>query len=191
MRFTRTALLAFISLWFCIPGNGQTFAAPQHWVGTWAASQQIPEPRNSLPIADMQDMTMREIFHLSVAGTTLRIRLSNAFGTEPLHFASVHIGRAVSPASAAIVPGSDAALTFSGAPDVTVPAGAEYLSDPIAYPYRLSQILLSLFILAMRPHVKRAIQARARPPITCTATTLRMPICRPRNRLITGMKSRE
>jgi len=151
MRFTCTALLAFIFLCFCIPGNGQTSAAPQHWVGTWAASQQIPEPRNSLPAADMQDMTMREVFHLSIAGTTLRVRLSNAFGTEPLHFASVHIGRAVSPASAAIVPGSDAVLTFSGAPDVTVPAGAEYLSDPIAYPISAFSNLAVTFYLDQAP----------------------------------------
>ncbi|MGH9606609.1 MAG: SGNH/GDSL hydrolase family protein [Terracidiphilus sp.] len=143
------AVLALALFPICIRANAQKRAAPEVWVGTWAASQQIPEPRNSLPAEAMRDATMREIFHVSMAGTTLRVRLSNAFGTAPLHFSSVHIARAVSPATAAIVPGSDAALTFSGAPDVTVPAGAEYLSDPVAYPVAaLSNLELSFYLQA-------------------------------------------
>ncbi len=39
-----------------------------------------------------------------------------------------------SDASAAIDAGSDKALTFHGAPDVTIPAGAEYLSDAVTFP---------------------------------------------------------
>jgi lysophospholipase L1-like esterase len=145
----RTASLTIASLLLCVSGSGQKTVVPDQWVGTWAASQQIPEPQNSLPTEAMQDMTMREIFHVSIGGTTLRIRLSNAFGTEPLGFSSVHIARAVSPASSAIVPGSDAALTFSGADDVTVPAGAEYLSDPIAYPVAaLSNLAVSFYFEA-------------------------------------------
>jgi lysophospholipase L1-like esterase len=36
-------------------------------------------------------------------------------------------------ASGAIQPGTDKALTFSGRADVTIPAGAEYLSDPLVF----------------------------------------------------------
>jgi lysophospholipase L1-like esterase len=103
------------------------------WVATWAASQQIPEPQNALPLEDMRDMTMRQIVHLSVGGSTLRVHVSNAFGTEPLQFTSVHIARPISASSAQIDPGSDRGLTFAGSFDVTVPAGAEYISDPINY----------------------------------------------------------
>jgi len=81
----------------------------------------------------MRDMTMREIAHVSTGGTSLRVHVSNAFGTEPLHFTSVHIAGPVSAASSQIEPGSDRALTFAGSADVTVPAGAEYISDPIDY----------------------------------------------------------
>ncbi len=104
------------------------------WVGTWAASQQVPEPANALPPSEMTDVTMREIFHVSMGGTMLRVRLSNAFGREPLHFTSAHIAKAASEVSEAIDPATDRTLTFSGSRDVTVPAGAEYLSDPVAYP---------------------------------------------------------
>jgi len=147
MRFARVVSLATGFLLLCTAQYGQKAAPPQIWVGSWAASQQIPEPQNSLPAEALQDATVREIVHLSVGGTTLRVRLSNAFGTAPLHFASVHIARAVSPASSAIVPGSDAALAFSHQSDVTVPAGAEYLSDAIAYPTAaLSDLAVSFYL---------------------------------------------
>ncbi len=133
-RKGRISLLISALLLFHVCAGGQRPAASQVWIGTWAAAQQIPEPRNSILPEQLTDVTVRQIFHLSVGGATLRVRLSNAFGTDPLRFTSVHIARPLSGASAEIVPGSDAALTFGGAPDVTVPAGAEYLSDPIAYP---------------------------------------------------------
>ncbi len=101
-----------------------------HWVGTWASAQQIPEDRNALAPADLLDATMREIVHTSGGGTAFRVRLSNAFGTQPLTL-SAHVARAASPASAQIDPATDRALTFNGATEVTIPAGAEYWSDPI------------------------------------------------------------
>ncbi|HKU28360.1 MAG TPA: hypothetical protein VJQ54_23025, partial [Candidatus Sulfotelmatobacter sp.] len=56
------------------------------WVVTWGASQQIPEAQNALPADDLRDATVRQIFHLSAGGSELRVHLSNAFGTEALHF---------------------------------------------------------------------------------------------------------
>jgi lysophospholipase L1-like esterase len=102
-------------------------------VGSWAASQQIPEPANALPADALHDTTIRQVVHLSIAGKTLRVHLSNAFGATPLHLTSVHIARPINPATSEIKPGSDQALHFHGADDVDIPPGAEYLSDPIAY----------------------------------------------------------
>lgn len=114
-----------------------TAGGPAHWVGTWASSQQVPEPQNTIPMDDLRDATVRQIFHVSIGGSRLRVRLSNAFGREPLEFTSVHIARPVSAVvgdtRAAIDPASDRVLTFGGRPEVIVPAGAEYWSDPIAY----------------------------------------------------------
>jgi lysophospholipase L1-like esterase len=93
----------------------------------------MPEPQNSLAPDDLRDATSRQIVHLSVGGAAIRIHLSNAFGTQPLHLAAVHVARPVSAASAKIDPASDRAVTFSGARDVVIPAGAEYLSDPVAF----------------------------------------------------------
>lgn len=108
-------------------------ARDTRWVGSWASSQQIPEPRNAHDPADLRDATLRQTVRMTVGGTRIRVRLSNAFGTEPLRIDKVHIALASSAGSSRIDPASDRALTFAGAADVTIPAGASYLSDPIAF----------------------------------------------------------
>lgn len=106
----------------------------KHWVGSWAASQQLVEPANSLSPANIRDATIRQIVHLSLGGREIRLWLSNRFGTTDLHLTSVHVARAVAPDSGKITPGSDAALTFSASQAVTIPPGADYVSDPISFP---------------------------------------------------------
>jgi lysophospholipase L1-like esterase len=123
--------------------------AQQTWVGTWAASQQIPEPQNALPSTDLDDATIRETVHVSRAGSMLRVHLSNAFGTQPLHLTSVHIARPTASGASTIDPASDHALLFNGTPDVIIPPGAEYISDPIAYPLAaLSDLTVSMHVEA-------------------------------------------
>ncbi len=85
-------LAAWILLPVCCFAQAQS-AKPLNWVASWATAQQIPEPQNALAVDDLRDGTLRQIVHLSVGGPTLRVHLSNAFGTEPLHLASVHIAR--------------------------------------------------------------------------------------------------
>ena len=106
-------------------------ARTQAWVASWGASQQVPEPQNALPADDMRDATVRQIFHLSVGGSALRVHLSNVFGTEALHFTSVHIARPLLPSASAINIATDRSLTFAGSAEVTVPPGAEFISDPV------------------------------------------------------------
>jgi lysophospholipase L1-like esterase len=123
----------------------------QAWVASWGASQQVPEPQNALSPDDLRDATVRQIFHLSVGGTALRVHLSNAFGTAALHVTAAHIARPVSPAAAEIVAGSDRALTFAGNSEVTIPPGGEYVSDAVEMPVAaLSNVAVS-FHLAEPP----------------------------------------
>lgn len=100
------------------------------WVGSWATSQQIPEPRNALPDPALADATLRQVVRLSTGGQRIRVLLSNAFGTEPLRVDAAHVARAGN--GAALLSGTDRALTFDGARDVLIPAGASYWSDPVA-----------------------------------------------------------
>lgn len=107
-------------------------AAPDHWVASWGAAQQVPEENNLLSPADMQDATLRQVVHLSIGGSKVRVRFSNAFGTQALVIDAAHVARSADKASARVVPGTDRVLTFDGHPAVSIPPGADYLSDPVA-----------------------------------------------------------
>jgi lysophospholipase L1-like esterase len=133
------------------PLSAQPGGATEVWIASWGASQQIPEPQNALQPDDLRDATVRQIFHLSAGGPSVRVHLSNAFGTEALHITSVHVARPLSSASSSIDATSDSALTFAGNPDVTIPAGADFVSDPIAFPLSALSDLAVTFHLDTPP----------------------------------------
>lgn len=123
--------------------SAAALAQPTHWVASWSSAQQIAEPENMLPAALMKDATVRQIVRLSIGGTAFRLRLSNVFGTGPLHLKAVHVATPVS--AGAINPASDRALTFAGQGDVIIPPGASYLSDPVLLPLApLSDLAISI-----------------------------------------------
>jgi lysophospholipase L1-like esterase len=138
------ALAAILS--GCVSVGAEALPAA-NWVGSWASSQQIPEARNALDPAELTDATLRQIVHLTIGGKQLRVRLSNAFGTEPLHIASVHIALPLSASTGSVDVSTDKALTFSGSPEVTIPAGADYISDPVGFPAAaFSNLAISLYL---------------------------------------------
>ncbi|MEU0969166.1 SGNH/GDSL hydrolase family protein [Streptomyces sp. NPDC005917] len=97
-------------------------ASARHDVVTWAASADRMGEGTA-------DRGYRLVVHTSAAGSGLRVRLSNAFGDRPLTLDSVYAG--LQSQGAALKPGSNKRLTFSGARTVTVPAGATVWSDPL------------------------------------------------------------
>jgi lysophospholipase L1-like esterase len=131
--------------------HGPSMPRGAHWIATWESSQQIPEPRNALASGDLRDSTLRQIVHPSLRAKTLRVHLSNAFGTAPLEFTSVHVAVPVSAASPKIEPATDRALRFSGRPAVRIPAGAEYISDPVSFAAAPDSSLAITFHLAEPP----------------------------------------
>ncbi|WP_420236115.1 SGNH/GDSL hydrolase family protein [Telmatobacter bradus] len=125
------------------------FSGPR-WIASHGSAQQVPEPQNALPADAEHDITLREIFHLSAGGSEFRVRFSNAFGITPLKIAGAHVAPAVSTASAEIVAGKDRALTFAGATEVTIPTGAEYISDAVDLPVAdLSNLAVSLHLMQL------------------------------------------
>jgi lysophospholipase L1-like esterase len=130
LSVSATAFMIFAAAYAIEAQAAQT---AEKWVASWAASQQFPEPQNSLPADDLRDATLRQIVHLSIGGKFLRVHLSNAFGSSALHVTSVHIARPISPSASRIDPATDRTLHFSGNDDVLIPPGAEYLSDPVEF----------------------------------------------------------
>ncbi|QWB27892.1 MULTISPECIES: SGNH/GDSL hydrolase family protein [Streptomyces] len=87
----------------------------------------------------------RMVVHTSVGGSGLRVRLSNAFGDQPVTFGNVHAG--LQRQGAALVPGSNRRLTFDGARSVTVPPGGIVHSDPLpGHVPAASSLAVSLYV---------------------------------------------
>nr|AGU10353.1 GDSL-like Lipase/Acylhydrolase family [uncultured organism] len=104
------------------------------WQASWGSSQMDPGGNNALPAGTLADATLRQVVRVSTGGDTVRVRLSNAFGHQPLHIGGAAIGTVVANTGPALVPQSSRALTFAGRPDVLIPAGADWWSDPVTMP---------------------------------------------------------
>ncbi|MDT0541743.1 SGNH/GDSL hydrolase family protein [Streptomyces sp. NPDC021354] len=115
--------------------------AGTHWVGTWTAMPQLTEPGNMPPAPYTQDgtvladSTLRQTVHVSVGGSHLRLRFSNAFGGAPLPITRVSVAMPVDGRAgvSAIRPGTSRPVTFHGRASTTVPTGAHVVSDPLDF----------------------------------------------------------
>lgn len=116
----------------------QSIAKDAHWVAAWAAAMDSPGP--ALPA-----QTLRQIVRPSIAGSSVRIRLSNLFGTAPLTLGAVHLARRAD--GSAIQPASDHVVTFGGKPVVTLAKGDAVLSDPVALPVAaFEELAISVYL---------------------------------------------
>jgi len=122
------------------------------WTGSWAAAPLAlhitapPAAPATSPIApNASGTTYRDIVHLSLGGSALRLRISNEFSETPLTLGGVHV--ALSSGNGAIQPATDHAVTFGGADTVTIPAGALAVSDAVALPVApLANLAVSIFV---------------------------------------------
>jgi lysophospholipase L1-like esterase len=152
MKWFIAACCGFLVSLPCAAQKRVAVEATTKWVGSWATSQQAPEPQNNQVGTDpalLTDVTIRQIVHLTIGGTSLRLHVSNAFGSKPLTIDSVQIAKPVSTASSAIDPASNMAVTFDGQGSVTIPTGAEFISDPVQLATApLSDVAISFHLAA-------------------------------------------
>jgi GDSL-like Lipase/Acylhydrolase family len=124
------------------------------WIATWAASPQpiwtadffapVKVPRN------LWNQSLREVATISLGGKQIRFVISNLYGSTPLPLSAAHV--ALASADGAIQAGSDHAVTFDGEPGVVIPPGAEWVSDPVAFPVDpLSKLAVSLYFAGVVP----------------------------------------
>jgi lysophospholipase L1-like esterase len=76
-----------------------------------------------------KDQTLRQIGHVSIGGSRVRVVLANSLGTLPLRIGAAQV--ALRDKGASIVDGSSRALTFGGIAQPVIPAGALLASDPV------------------------------------------------------------
>jgi lysophospholipase L1-like esterase len=114
------------------------------WVGTWATA--VVRPESGAALAGFTDTTIRQRLHVSVGGAQARLRLSNVYGTQPLVVGAATLALpGANPGD--VDPATLRPVTFSGDASVTVPAGAELVSDPVGL--RIaddSDVLVSLHV---------------------------------------------
>jgi lysophospholipase L1-like esterase len=123
-------------------------ALPAGWVSSWSmAAQQVP-PAEFAPsfnrAPDTAGRTVRQIVVPSFSGASLRIRLTNRFGTAPLDLRSINV--AVSERGSQVVAGTGKPVTFAGRPNVVIPPGEERWSDPVAQAVVAGQPLSVSFV---------------------------------------------
>jgi lysophospholipase L1-like esterase len=149
-RLFRAVTLLMICAYLPGLAAAQRKGAGEHWVGTWAASPQMPPAagdRQDAADAGFSNQTVRMIVRVSIGGEELRVRFSNAFGSAAVTLGDAHV--ALTGSGAAILPGTDRALTFSGHPSFTIPPGAMALSDPVRLDVpALSSVTVSVFLPA-------------------------------------------
>lgn len=116
------------------------------WVASWITAPQgtfagvnaprlvnlaFPFTAGTTPQANNQ--TLRMIVKPDLWGDTMRVRLSNYYGTGPVTFTHVAIG--LHSYSGATVAGTNRSLTFNGQRSVTLAAGQRVVSDAVKLPW--------------------------------------------------------
>jgi lysophospholipase L1-like esterase len=105
---------------------------------------------------DLNNVTVRQLVRVSLAGSQIRLRFSNEASPDVLPLGAVHV--ALAGPDGSIVPGSDHVVTFDGRPSVTVPASSPLLSDPVAMPVRaLDRLLISIHVAGPVPRGGHAL----------------------------------
>jgi lysophospholipase L1-like esterase len=113
--------------------------------------------QNNLPPAPLAYSTLRQFVHTTIGGQHLRARFSNAYGKDTVVMTSVHVALAAGTGSAAngvINTATDTALTFRGAPSVTIPPGEVVLSDPFDFNLPpLTNLAISIYYGYVSPNI--------------------------------------
>lgn len=120
----------------CVPG------------GPWTATEAFT-PDHEQPVGPWSNQTLREVAHVTLGGSQLRVGLSNEFGLSPVTFAHVSVAQQLNGATSVGMP---TVVTFGGATSVTLAAGAEASSDAVAFPTTPGErLLVSVYIPSSAP----------------------------------------
>jgi lysophospholipase L1-like esterase len=131
------------SFTFGLNSPAQALEPGKIWVASWTASPQGPYPAGwavaqpdlsfALPRGETEgatDQTFRLIVKPDLWSKTIRLRLSNTFGSRPVTLGGVTIG--LQSTGGNLLAGKAQQVSFSGKPEVVIPVGGELYSDEVA-----------------------------------------------------------
>ena len=95
------------------------------WIGTWATAPVRADEGQSF-----QGETLRQVVHVSIGGSQVRVRFTNRFGDAPVVIGGAAVG--IEGSGAAPLNGTEHHITFMGTRSITIPPHADVYSDPIA-----------------------------------------------------------
>ena len=124
-------ILSLILMAFAIQAHAQ-------WIGTWAAAAEFTGP-GDMPASSLSNRSLREVIHVSIGGSELRLKISNEFSKEPVDIRSMYIADALE--GWEIQTKTARYVTFNGKRNVTVEPGKALYSDVIKYPLKPLQRL--------------------------------------------------
>lgn len=116
-------ILSLILMAFAIQAHAQ-------WIGTWAAAAEFTGP-GDMPASSLSNRSLREVIHVSIGGSELRLKISNEFSKEPVDIRSMYIADALE--GWEIQTKTARYVTFNGKRNVTVEPGKALYSDVIKY----------------------------------------------------------
>lgn len=111
------------------------------WIGAWGASPEpvrVGGPPGPFgPTPSYQDVTLVQTVRVSAAGSQVRVRFTNEYGTKALRIGGAHV----------MAGGVERTLSFGGKPGALIPAGAPMLSDAVDLPLAAgSDLKISLYL---------------------------------------------
>ena len=140
-RFKKISAAGFVVLILSICCVCETAFAEDHWVGTWACSQQPGSGQT------LTGNTLRQIVHVSLGGSRVRVQFSNKYSSSAVTINSAHIAVSAGLADGSkIIKATDTALSFGGSPSVIINAGQEIYSDAADFNLApLSKLTVSVY----------------------------------------------
>jgi lysophospholipase L1-like esterase len=134
------------------PGSTSATSSSQaNWVGAWYAAPL------SMPSANLSGRTLRQIVYLHAGGEQIRLRLSNRYGNAPVTLRSISVGQVL---NGPILRADAKAVLFEGQTTVTLDAGQELVSDPVALQVEALTNLAITFFLAQGESITGHITAQ-------------------------------
>lgn len=147
LRSLTALLMASLAACASLPSapSGATAAPPARFASSWGTALMVPNSKIAIPADAFKQVTLRQTMRLSLGGSALRVRFSNLYGKEPLQIGAATLRLAGATADGGARPFLD--LRFGGARGVSIPAGAELYSDPLAGAFAAGDdVTISLFV---------------------------------------------
>jgi len=131
------AAVVVSSIVFTTSGSSAAVNPLIGWAGSWSTGLIASSPLDTGgSLTGFNNESIRMIVHTSLGGNSLRLRLSNEFGTGPITIghATVALPASSATGSADLVAGSVHELTFDGGnASTTMYQGADVVSDPLSW----------------------------------------------------------